>query len=103
MMRSGVRSLSLDATHSKPTTSRPAAVQSTDLQVFSKYFQINVVPIPSLSKECFGGFVGFQWVAIDPNPKVVSKLFALQVMSPKGPRQRPNKSGSAAGLIWTLA
>jgi hypothetical protein len=25
---------------------------------------------PSISKESFGGFVGFQGLAIDPNPKV---------------------------------
>ncbi len=25
--------------------------------------------MPSFSKECLGGFVGFQWVTIDPNVK----------------------------------
>jgi hypothetical protein len=26
----------------------------------AKHFQISVVPMPSFSKECLGGFVGFQ-------------------------------------------
>jgi len=30
--------------------------------------------MPSFSKECLGGFVGFQWVTIDPNQKVTPKL-----------------------------
>src|ERR1700733_1595663 len=46
---------------------------------------------PRISKECLGGFVRFQRLAIVPNPKVVSKLFALQIVSPKDPRRRPNK------------
>jgi hypothetical protein len=33
---------------------------------------------PSFSKECFGGFVGFQGVAIDPNQKSPSKYFARE-------------------------
>jgi hypothetical protein len=39
------------------------------LQAFYKPFQINAVPMPSFSKECFGGFVEFQSVTIDPNHK----------------------------------
>src|ERR1700677_4354011 len=31
--------------------------------------------LPSFSKECLGGFVGFQWVTIDPNPKCRSPDF----------------------------
>jgi hypothetical protein len=38
------------------------------LQVFAKDFQRNAVPAPRISKQCFGGFVGFQWLTIDPNP-----------------------------------
>jgi hypothetical protein len=30
--------------------------------------------MPSNSKECLGGFVGFQEVTIDPNQKVTPKL-----------------------------
>jgi hypothetical protein len=39
------------------------------LQAFSKHFQRNVVPMPSFSKDSFGGFVEFQEVTIDPNEK----------------------------------
>src|SRR6202453_3672470 len=31
--------------------------------------------LPSFSKECLGGFVGFQGVTIDPNPKCRSPRF----------------------------
>jgi hypothetical protein len=38
-----------------------------DLQIFAQLFQRSAVPLPSFSKESFGGFVGFQEIAIDPN------------------------------------
>jgi hypothetical protein len=38
----------------------------------AKHFQISVVPMPSFSKDSFGGFVGFQRVALDPNRKIAS-------------------------------
>ena len=44
-------------------------------KLIAKLFQISVVPMPSFSKECFGGFVEFQWVAIDPNGKLYSPNF----------------------------
>jgi hypothetical protein len=46
--------------------------------------------MPSFSKESFGGFVGFQEVAIDPNQKMVSKLFAPSATSRRlaGPSRR---------------
>jgi hypothetical protein len=31
--------------------------------------------MPSFSKECVGGFVLFQWVAIDPNEKFTPPNF----------------------------
>jgi hypothetical protein len=34
---------------------------------FAKYFEGSVVPMPSFSKECLGGFVEFQWLAMAPN------------------------------------
>src|SRR5271156_5287888 len=34
----------------------------------AKNFQISVVPMPSFAKDSFGGFAGFQWVTINPNP-----------------------------------
>src|SRR6202041_1998196 len=45
------------------------AAKSADpaLQAFCKPFQRSRVPMPSFSKECLGGFVGFQGVTIDPN------------------------------------
>jgi hypothetical protein len=46
-----------------------------DLQALATLFQRSVVPMPSFSKDSFGGFVGFQEVTIDPNPKCRSPNF----------------------------
>jgi hypothetical protein len=61
------------------------------LQGFCKYFQRNVVPMPSFSKECFGGFVEFQRVTIDPNALLGSPTYAA--------RARP-KSSAPDGLAF---
>jgi hypothetical protein len=42
--------------------------------------------MPSYSKECLGGFVGFQRLAIDPNEKVCFPNF-----SPFRARKRPRE------------
>jgi hypothetical protein len=44
---------------------------------FAKLFQRSVVPMPSFSKQCLGGFVGFQRVMIDPNPHCSPPNFYL--------------------------
>jgi hypothetical protein len=54
----------------------------------AKHFQISVVPMPSFSKDCFGGFVGFQRVTIDPNQKsCIFQIFDVR-MSSKQPAVR---------------
>jgi hypothetical protein len=42
---------------------------------FAKLFQGSVVPMPSFSKECLGGFEVFQGVTIDPNPLFIAPNF----------------------------
>jgi hypothetical protein len=50
----------------------------------SKLFQGSVVPMPSFSKQCLGGFVGFQGLIIDPNLFfIISKLSALHDARPE--------------------
>jgi hypothetical protein len=59
------------------------------LQAFCRHFQINAVPTPSISKECFGGFVGFQRVTIDPNFFQVLQPFEVPAFR-KAPPRREN-------------
>jgi hypothetical protein len=52
---------------------------------FAKLFQRSVVPMPSFSKECLGGFMRFQGLAINPNLFLrPSNLFRH-----RGPQLRP--------------
>jgi hypothetical protein len=62
-----------------PIPRRPQNLQISSAPKFPrlqcKHFQISVVPMPSFSKDSFGGFVGFQGVAVDPNRKIDSPNF----------------------------
>jgi hypothetical protein len=53
---------------------------------FAKLFQRSVVPMPSFSKECLGGFVGFQWVTLAPNQNCSSpNIFGSRAEMPPRP------------------
>jgi hypothetical protein len=51
--------------------------------------------MPSFSKECFGGFVGFQEVTIDPNKKAHLQTFVILDWAKNSPRA-PAPFGIAA-------
>src|ERR1700679_3449896 len=61
------------------------------LQAFCKCFQRSVVPMPRISKECLGGFVGFQRVTIDPNELSGSPNF-LRPCRPQSSAPRREKA-----------
>jgi hypothetical protein len=76
------------------------------LQIFeapnAKHFQISVVPMPSISKDCCGGFVGFQGLTIDPNGKVDPLLIFVRAPAQKA-AATARSSRWAKRLVFTLA
>jgi hypothetical protein len=67
-----------------------------------KHFQISVGPMPSFSKDSFGGFVGFQGVAVDPNRKIDSPNFCPPNWAQKAVGPAQSSRQAAERLVCTL-
>ena len=80
--------------HGRPYAVSPRSPSKLFCQAFPNPAHFS----PSLSKNSFGGFVGFQWVTTLQTPILASSKFLISRADRSAPGPRPMHSGSAEGI-----